>query len=853
MEPRKLTSADIDKVRHIEGFPIATDDAIIELSDAPYYTACPNPFIEEFLAENGTPYNEEDDDYHREPFTADISEGKNDPIYNAHSYHTKVPFKAIMRYILHYTEPGDVVFDGFAGTGMTGVAAQMCGDSNYRYELPGLNQKRTHWGTRNAVLSDLSTFAALASHCYNKQFDIEAFLDEADRIVALTRQKYGWMFAVDHQDPLGRSSLLETSEHAKGDLNYFVFSETFICPNCSNEFVFWDAAVDEQKGKVKSPFSCPHCGRSLTKKQCSPAYEDKYDQELGEVVHTVKKRLVQVNYTYAGKRYDRAPVESDYKLLERIEQEPMPGFVAHNRMCDGSESRRNDKYGVTHVHHFFERANLIVMSFITSQVDNELLLCCLLDIFPRASKMHKIAISRLNTNLSKTAGVLSGTLYIPTNSIAYSAIYMFESRIKDVARALNMFKVHGNVIVSNQSTTDFPNLPDNCIDYIFTDPPFGANLNYSELNYLTESWMQVITNNGTEAIVNPAQNKNLPDYQALMRACFDTYYRVLKPGRWITVEFHNSKNAVWNAIQEAISAAGFIVADVRTLDKKQTSFKQANSFSAVKQDLIISAYKPSREFQREMIASAGSSETAWYFVQQHLANIPIVVVDGDRIEVIAERQAYLLFDRMVAYHVTQGLPVPLDATDFYRGLDERFVKRDEMYFLSDQITEYDTTRLKMDVESIEFALLVTNEKTAIGWLYSLLTEKPRTYAEIQPLFMQEVKTVDRYEDIPELQVLLEENFLQDEKGRWYVPDTKKEGDIAKLREKSLLREFDGYLKSKGKLKLFRSEAIRVGFSHLWKDKNYQAIVDLANRLPAATIQEDPNLLMYYDISLSRVG
>lgn len=161
--------------------------------------------------------------------------------------------------------------------------------------------------------------------------------------------------------------------------------------------------------------------------------------------------------------------------------------------------------------------------------------------------------------------------------------------------------------------------------------------------------------------------------------------------------------------------------------------------------------------------------------------------------------------------------------------------------------------MKLKVEEIQFALLVTNEKTAIGWLYHLLANNPQTYAEIQPTFMQEVKKVDRYEDMPELAVLLEENFLQDDKGRWYVPDTKKEGDITKLREKSLLREFDGYLKSKGKLKLFRSEAIRVGFSHLWKDKNYQAIVDLANRLPAATIQEDPNLLMYYDISLSRVG
>ena len=106
--------------------------------------------------------------------------------------------------------------------------------------------------------------------------------------------------------------------------------------------------------------------------------------------------------------------------------------------------------------------------------------------------------------------------------------------------------------------------------------------------------------------------------------------------------------------------------------------------------------------------------------------------------------------------------------------------------------------------------------------------------------------------MPELHTILEENFLQDELSRWYVPDVSKEGDVAKLREKNLLKEFESYLTSKGKLKQFRSEAIRVGFSKLWKDKNYQAIVDLANRLPEKIVQEDPNILMYYDISLSRV-
>ena len=113
--------------RKIAGFPLGEDRDILALSDPPYYTACPNPFIADFIAQHGTPYDP-DEPYSKEPFASDVSEGKNDPIYNAHSYHTKVPHKAIMRYILHYTEPGDLVFDGFCGTGMTGIAAKLCDD-----------------------------------------------------------------------------------------------------------------------------------------------------------------------------------------------------------------------------------------------------------------------------------------------------------------------------------------------------------------------------------------------------------------------------------------------------------------------------------------------------------------------------------------------------------------------------------------------------------------------------------------------------------------------------------------------------------------------------------------------------
>ena len=92
-------------------------------------------------------------------------------------------------------------------------------------------------------------------------------------------------------------------------------------------------------------------------------------------------------------------------------------------------------------------------------------------------------------------------------------------------------------------------------------------------------------------------------------------HRVLKPGRWITVEFHNTKNAVWNAIQQAMLRAGFVIADVRTLDKEQGTFKQVTAAGAVKQDLIISAYKPHNGLEDRFRLAAGTEEGVWVPVQ----------------------------------------------------------------------------------------------------------------------------------------------------------------------------------------------------------------------------------------------
>ena len=185
----------LPELRKIEGFPIGEDDDIINLSDPPYYTACPNPWLNDFIAEWEQQKSQLEAEGKRklyfevkEPYASDVSEGKTNPVYTAHTYHTKVPHPAIMRYILHYTQPGDIVLDGFAGTGMTGVAAQACGDCNTVYsqkiadEWKLMYNKIPQWGVRHAICGDLSPYAADMSYCYNSPLNVTFFKREMERM-----------------------------------------------------------------------------------------------------------------------------------------------------------------------------------------------------------------------------------------------------------------------------------------------------------------------------------------------------------------------------------------------------------------------------------------------------------------------------------------------------------------------------------------------------------------------------------------------------------------------------------------------------------------------------------------------
>jgi len=890
--------------RAIAGFPLGSEEDILALSDPPYYTACPNPFLEQFIAHYGKPYDPANDAYRREPFAADVSEGKNDPIYNAHSYHTKVPHKAIMRYILHYTEPGDLVFDGFCGTGMTGVAAQLCGDQaavtalGYTVLADGTILDQTgrpfsRLGERRAILNDLSPAATFIAYNYNTPVDIEAFEREARRILAEVEAECGWMYETEHSD--GKTT---------GRINYTVWSDVFVCPNCFAEVVFWEAAVDKQAGKVNEEFPCPHCAAMLTKRRMERAWVTKYDSALKQTIRQAKQVPVLINYSIGKKRFEKTPDAGDLALIEQIERAEIPYWFPTDRMPEGDESRRNDDNGITHVHHFYTKRNLWVLGALYSAAkgtkgrERGVVL-----FFIQYACLGFTKLSRyVPTHYSQVNQYLSGTLYIGSQQVEVSPGYILSAKLDRLAKR-ELLSLGRKASAIQTENTSGSAMSSHSYDYIFTDPPFGGNLMYSELNFLWEAWLKVFTNNKTEAVVNSVQGKGLPEYQQLMTECFREYYRVLKPGRWMTVEFHNSKNSVWNAIQEALQVAGFVIADVRTLDKQQGSFKQVTSANAVKQDLVISCYKPNGGLEQRFQQEAGTEEGVWDFVRTHLKYLPVYIAKDEMLEIVVERQKYLLYDRMVAYHVRRGVIIPLSAAEFYQGLERRFPVRDEMYFLPDQVAEYDKKR--MSVKGIfQLQFFVADEISAIQWLKQQLARKPSTFQEIQPEFLKQIGGWYKHEKPLELSELLEQNFLRYEgkgpipdqiiswmkqsedlraiireelasgraieengqfttdsqalinraKDHWYIPDPNKASDLEKLRERALLREFESYRQStQRRLRVFRFEAIRAGFKKAWQDKDYATIIAVADKIPETILQEDTKLLMWYDQAVTRAG
>ncbi len=808
----------LDALRHIEGFPIGEDADLHALSDPPHYTAYPNPHIADFIAQWGTPYDEATDDYHREPFVGDVSEGKTDRIYQAHAYHTKVPYKAISRFIGHYTDKGEVILDAFCGSGMTGIAAQIT--------------------DRFSVLSDLSPAATFITSCYNQPVELQIFEAAARKVLRALQKETAWMYETKHHD--GRN----------GKINFTVWSAVHKCPYCHTEHILWDIAVNNETKTVHDSFTCPECNAQLAKHDM-PKVTDKQGN--------AQEVPVLIDYSVGKARFEKRPDEHDLDLIQRINDSEIPHWYPTEEMMFIGE-RWGDMYvplhhqGISRVDQFYTKRNLWALAALLNQIQ------VVADADTRLRNALLMTLTSISSGLTSKLTVynfgnrgnryLSGTLYIASYVAETRVDKVLQSKIRNLKRIHERQETHP-VCVTTQSATDLSNIPSDSIDYIFVDPPFGRNLMYSELNFLWEAWLRVFTRNNTEAIVNKSQHKRLDEYRELMYECFVEMYRVLKPNRWITVEFHNSKASVWNAIQEALSRAGFVVAQVAALDKKQGSYKQVIEGAAVKNDLVINAYKPKGSLSRQLLSQAGRGLES-VFIRQHLDRLPIAPN--------IERTQEMLYSKYLAYYIQRGYEVSYNSIQFYRALPQWGLVELDGYWFSDETQANEYEKRKADAGLVpgkgktakqQSVLFISDEKSARLWLWNFL-ESPQTYDALYTAFVKALQTAE--DEIPELKVMLEEGFVRTN-GSWKRPDALTREELEQKRRERLLRQFTEYLETAQagqRLKEVRKEALVEGFTEAYRSGRFADILTIGRKLKARLVEAAPELRDFIEIAEAKV-
>jgi DNA modification methylase len=515
-----------------------------------------------------------------QPYADSITAGKNTYVYDAHTYHTKVPPQGIELLIAYYTRPDDVVLDPFCGSGMTGIAATEIG--------------------RRAILSDLSPAAAFIAWNLNTPIDPAIYLEAVQQMLMEAETLEQNLYSTRCRDC-----------HKLVPMLYTVWSYGFLCNHCSREFVLWDVARDEQPrardSKIKSEFACPHCHAHLKKRS----------------LQRTQRYPVQIGYKCCErglKESTSAPDKDDLALLAEIEQRGLPSSLWYPTTAfpEGVNTKQPLAAGITSVNRAYTPRALHALAWLWARaqqwpdpgVKNKLLFT-LTSLYQRITVFSEFRFWGGSGN--------TANYNVPAIMNEQNVFRAFERK----ANTISWYFKHAalkerQVQVSAQSATYLPQLADGSVDYIFTDPPFGGNINYSEMNFLWESWLGVFTDTREEAIVNKVQHKGLAEYCDLLTAAFTEARRVLKNGGWLSIVFHNSSEKVWESLQRAVGRAGFEIKGTQTFDKEHGTFKQFVSENAVGYDLVIHCRKSPRHDLPPTPHKAAVIEQTRHFIKEML-------------------------------------------------------------------------------------------------------------------------------------------------------------------------------------------------------------------------------------------
>ena len=534
-----------------------------------------------------------------EPINITVSAGKNTYSYDAHPYHTKVPPQGIAEILRQYLPAGGIVLDPFAGSGMTGVAARAMG--------------------LDVILNELSPAASFIAYHMTTEFDPALLLAGAKTIL-------------DNQADL-RKRLYSTRCRSCGrstEILFTVWSYHVVCYSCGTKFLLWDHCryygERVRDHKILTTFPCPHCG-SVVKK--------------ARLQRTTTEPVMLGYKCCSPYQVETSLTADDHSHIRSIEEKPpfTYGFFPTTELPDGVNLSQPKRHGLTSVDRFYTPRNLAAMSALWRSInlikDDKLagfLAFVFTSLYKRVTKLSEFRFwggSGNTANLNVPFIFNEANVFVTFERKTLSILDHLQTTARNYA---------GRAVVHTGSALDLRFLPDESVDLIFTDPPFGANINYSEMNILWEAWLGWFTDNTDEAIINRFQGKDVDEYGHLMEESLRECYRVLRKDHWMIMVFMNSSQKVWGAMRHAIQSAGFSIERIDIFDKQHGTFKQFVSENTAGKDLILHCKKKRETSELVLAAEHDSSvrDTIERFLSGRQEPIPRIsylhVVRDDEID-----------------------------------------------------------------------------------------------------------------------------------------------------------------------------------------------------------------------------
>jgi DNA modification methylase len=538
----------------------------------------PNPnlraFVEAHLREH--PYNPATDKYNVPAFDKPIEATKATAIYNMHTYWSKKPHDAIREYIRHYTQPGDMVLDPFCGSGGTALAALMEG--------------------RKAIAIDRSPAATFITKNYCTPVDVNELQAAFEELKRKVKPEIDWLYET-RCDRCG----------GKATTAYTVYSQVFQCPRCMNKVALFDCEEIESEtaaGKPKTISVCPYCYKRGITEEIST-----HTERFGAILVLVsylcengcKPARDERRHNDANKKKREYFEKYDLAKIREIESKPIPHWYPPHKMMNVEDDSKpwGDNWrpgrNFRHIIELFTKQNLYALATILDGIGS------LSDVGSRDS--IKFCWTSILLNVSKMTtdrdrlGFLKGTYYLPQTCRCTNVWGTIENKFRMLLSGWEQitFTRTPEFFVSTEDARK-THIPNSSVDYIFTDPPYADKEQYGELNFVWEAWLNLDTHwHNDEIIINEVRGKNENDWAEMMRQAMSECYRVLKPGRWVSLCYHDTSEGTWGLVQDIMAEVGFIVDQTDSalfIDTGQKSYVQKVGDKVTKRDLVINFRKP---------------------------------------------------------------------------------------------------------------------------------------------------------------------------------------------------------------------------------------------------------------------